>query len=131
MNRPLILVVEDNAVLQKVMQLMCRRQGVDADIVSDGTQALTAYESRRPYQIIFMDWRMPDMDGLECTKRIRQLEQGTSSRIPIVAMTANADAEDREVCFSAGMDDYLSKPFTSEEFARVVSRWLGPDAMAI
>jgi CheY-like chemotaxis protein len=131
MTKPLILVVEDNTVLQKVMQLMCRRSGIDADIVSNGTEALAAYDSRRSYKMIFMDWRMPDMDGLECTRRIREREMGTCAHITIIAMTANVDDEDRAACMSVGMDDYLSKPFTTEEFLRVLTRWLAPESKAM
>lgn len=131
MNKPLILVVEDNNVLQKVLQLMCRKCGVDVEVVSDGRQALVAYDSGRPYQLIFMDWRMPDMDGLECTRQIRSRERQRGGHIPIVAMTANADEEDKQRCLAVGMDDYLSKPFTAAEFRTAVDRWIGPDSMAI
>ena len=131
MAKPLILIVEDNNVLQKVLQLMCRKLGVDAEIVSDGTQALAAFDSKRTYQVIFMDWRMPDMDGLTFTRLIREREATTGTHVPIVAMTANVDDDDRKTCLAVGMDDYLSKPFTTEEFHRTVSRWLGPEQLAM
>lgn len=131
MNKPLILVVEDNAVLQKLLRLMSTRCGVEADVVSNGSQALAALGTGKPYQLVLMDWRMPDMDGLECTKRIREKERLSGGHLPIIAMTANADDQDRETCFSVGMDDYLAKPFSNEQLQSAIVRWIEPQSMAI
>jgi CheY-like chemotaxis protein len=124
MNRPLILVVEDNAMLRRLIKLLADRFGVDADLVENGRQALTALHEARPYCLVLMDWQMPDMDGLECTRVIRTEEKQTGLRIPIVAITAHASDEDRRQCLDSGMDDYLVKPFNQEGFRRVLMRWV-------
>jgi CheY-like chemotaxis protein len=124
MTKRLILVVEDNPVLQRVIQLLSHKLDVEADVVSNGTDALTAVASGRPYQVVFMDWRMPDMDGLECTRQIRARESNTGSHLPIVAMTANVMDEDRQACLDSGMDDYMSKPFNTDQFRDMLVRWV-------
>lgn len=124
MGKPLILVVEDNTTIQRLIQLLADRYGLDADIVSGGNAALDAIASGRSYSMVLMDWLMPDMDGLECTRRIRDSEKRMGKHIPIIAMTANAGDEDRQRCLECGMDDYMSKPFNVQQFGSVVSRWL-------
>lgn len=124
MKKTLILVVEDNPVLQRVIQLLSSKLDIDAELVSNGTDALTALASGRPYKVIFMDWRMPDMDGLECTRLIRAREQATGSHMPIIAMTANVMDEDRQACLDCGMDDYMSKPFNSDQFRDMLGKWI-------
>jgi two-component system sensor histidine kinase/response regulator len=126
MTKPLILVVEDNAMLQRLIQLLADKFGVDAEVVSNGRAALDALYSGRSYSMVLMDWFMPDMDGLECTRRIRADEELVGGHIPIVAMTANADDDDRRRCLEVGMDDYMSKPFNQEQFRSVLSRWVVP-----
>jgi len=74
--------------------------------------------------LVEMDWHLPELDGFAATRAIRLAEAGTGQRIPIVAMTANATSRDRESCFAAGMDDYLSKPVTRAELRRVLDRWV-------
>jgi CheY-like chemotaxis protein len=124
MNKPLILVVEDNPVLQRVIQLLSSKLDIDAELVSNGSDALTAVASGRPYNAIFMDWRMPDMDGLECTRHIRERERTTGAHMPIIAMTANVMDEDRQACLDCGMDDYMSKPFNSDQFKEMLGKWI-------
>jgi CheY-like chemotaxis protein len=124
MKPPVILIVEDNAVLQRVIQLLTKKIGIDAEVVSNGTDALMALKSGREYAAVFMDWRMPDMDGLECTRQIRERERSYGGHVPIIAMTANVMDEDRQACFDVGMDDYMSKPFNSDQFRDMVVRWL-------
>lgn len=121
MYKPRILVVEDNLMLQKLVSLLAKKNNLEADIVGTCQEALARCKSGTDYDIIFMDWSLPDTNGLDCTKQIRKLG---GRHIPIVAMTANAMYGDREECLSAGMDDYLGKPFTSDEFAQAVQRWL-------
>jgi signal transduction histidine kinase/DNA-binding response OmpR family regulator/HPt (histidine-containing phosphotransfer) domain-containing protein len=101
-----ILVVEDNEVNRKVAAIVLRRLGCGSDFAVNGVDAVAAVK-RTPYDLVFMDVQMPEMDGLEATRRIRRLDV----RQPrIIAMTADAMPEDREVCAAAGMDDYLTKP---------------------
>jgi PAS domain S-box-containing protein len=120
-----LLVAEDNSVNQKVMQKLLAHLGYQADIVSTGVEALEALD-RQSYDLVLMDVQMPELDGLEATRRIRA-RHGT--RPHIVAMTANAMSGDRELCLQAGMDDYLPKPVELEDLARALGR-LAPAAAA-
>ncbi len=120
-----VLLAEDNAINQKVAKLMLQRLGLSVDLVSNGQMVLDALE-QKSYGLILMDCQMPGMDGYEASQMIRRREAlGGGPRIPIVALTAHAMEGDRELCFSAGMDDYLSKPFNSKQLAAVLDRWLG------
>ena len=121
MKSPLrVLVAEDNAVNQKVALRMLERFGYRADVASNGVEALEAI-ARQHYDLVFMDVQMPEMDGLETTRRIHSLSPDT--RPVIIAMTANAMKEDREQCLAAGMDDFVSKPITVEELLSTLERW--------
>ncbi|HEX9212426.1 MAG TPA: ATP-binding protein [Bradyrhizobium sp.] len=114
-----ILVVEDMAVNQKVAKGMLRSLGHMVDIAEDGEAALAKVESR-PYDLIFMDMQMPRMNGLEATAAIRALKSGKS--IPIVAMTANVFATDRDTCLAGGMDDFVGKPINVPDLAAAIAR---------
>ena len=103
-----ILIAEDNVVNQRVALRMLERLGYRADLVVNGVEVLEAL-GRRHYDVVLMDVQMPEMDGLDATRRIRAQKPGQARPI-IVAMTANAMASDREECLAAGMDDYISKP---------------------
>ena len=118
-----ILLAEDNVVNQKVALTMLNRLGHHADPVADGHEVLRALQ-QAPYDLVLMDVQMPEMDGLEATRRVRQLEQKTGHHIPILAMTANAMAGDREECLEAGMDDYVAKPVRLEDLAQKLDEWL-------
>ena len=118
---PLILVVEDNMVNQKVACKLLDRLGYRTIVAEDGQQALKQLAaSRAEISLILMDCRMPVMDGLEATKAIRA--QGDS--IPIVALTANTSEEDREACYASGMDDFLAKPVDKEQLDKVLKRFI-------
>jgi CheY-like chemotaxis protein len=114
-----ILVVEDMAVNQKVAKGMLSSLGHQVDIAEDGETALAKVKSR-PYDLIFMDMQMPRMNGLEATAAIRALESGKS--IPIVAMTANVFATDRDTCLGGGMDDFVGKPINVPDLAAAIAR---------
>ena len=115
-----ILLAEDNAVNQKVALRILDKLGYRADVASNGLEALEALE-RQPYDVVLMDVQMPEMDGLDASRRICE-RWPDESRPRIIAMTANAMIEDREACFAAGMDDYLAKPVRPEELAEALSR---------
>jgi len=113
-----ILLAEDNPVNQRVAQLMLEKLGQKADTVANGREALQAVQER-PYDVALMDVLMPDMDGLEATRCIR--ERAPDDQQPrIIAMTVNALTGDRERCLQAGMNDYISKPVELEELARAL-----------
>jgi CheY-like chemotaxis protein len=114
-----ILLAEDNAVNQKVALRLLERLGHGADVVSNGLEAIEAIERRR-YDVVLMDVQMPDLDGLDASRRI--CERWPDTRPRIVAMTANALPEDREACLAAGMDDYVAKPIRPEALAEALKR---------
>ncbi|MBN1875585.1 MAG: response regulator [Anaerolineae bacterium] len=117
-----ILLVEDNVVNQKLALLMLERFGYRADVAANGLEALQAVD-RQPYDVVLMDVQMPEMDGLEATRRIRQSgAEGTIFVPRIIAMTANATREGRAACFEAGMDDYISKPVQIAELVAALNR---------
>jgi signal transduction histidine kinase/CheY-like chemotaxis protein len=117
-----ILVVEDNAVNQKVAIRMLQKLGFRCDVAGNGLEAVDALKRCR-YDLVFMDCQMPEMDGYEATQEIRKLE-GKDHHTPIVAMTAEALQGDREKCIAAGMDDYVAKPIQQGELVRVTSQYL-------
>ena len=116
-----VLVVEDNAVNQKVAVRQVHKLGYEADVAGNGLEALEALR-RIPYDLVFMDCQMPEMDGFQATAEIRKLE-GDNKHTPIVAMTANALEGDREKCLLAGMDGYISKPVRIRDLEEVLARW--------
>ena len=119
-----VLLVEDNAINQRVARRFLERLGCEVQVVGDGRQAVEAYERNR-YTFILMDMQMPVMDGLEATRRIRELEHGGTKRTPIVALTANAMMGTLERCLEAGMDDYLTKPLDISRLQDVLDRFMG------
>jgi PAS domain S-box-containing protein len=118
---PRVLVVDDNSVNQKVAARMLTKLGCTVEIAADGREALDLV-TRLPFDVVFMDCMMPEMDGYEATGAIRQLP-GPAARTPIVAMTANAMQGDRERCLASGMDDYLSKPVQPDLLKEALTRW--------
>lgn len=120
-----VLLVEDNPVNQVVAQKALRTFGIEAEVVTDGAQAVERVQ-KEVFDLIFMDCQMPVLDGYEATQRIRAWEQSAGQRraLPIVAMTANALQGDREKCLDAGMDDYLPKPIKRYVLAAALARWL-------
>jgi CheY-like chemotaxis protein len=113
-----ILLAEDNVVNQKLALRILQQMGYRADLASNGLEAVESVE-RQTYDVILMDVQMPEMDGLEASRRITA-KWSASQRPRIVAMTANAMQGDREMCLSAGMDDYLTKPIRVERLVEAL-----------
>lgn len=120
-NGHLVLLVEDNPVNQTVIEAMLRSLGYQVCLVGDGAQAVHKAENFA-YSAILMDCRLPIMDGYEATRQIRLLPNQVQT--PIIALTANALQGDREICLTAGMNDYLAKPFKRVDLQRILQRWL-------
>jgi CheY-like chemotaxis protein len=123
-----ILIAEDNTINQRVAQRLIVRLGYVADVVSNGVEAVWAV-AQTPYAAVLMDCQMPEMDGYDAVRAIRRWEaarprDGEQRRLPIIAFTALSTAADRERCFAAGMDDYLSKPVQPADLERVLACWL-------
>ena len=127
----IVLVAEDNSMNQKVILKMLERFGYRADLVNNGSEAVEAV-CRMAYDLVIMDCHMPEMDGFEATRRIREWEAHTRpstleglGRLPIIAITANAIRETRDRCLAVGMDDHVSKPLTLAKLKTVLDRWAG------
>ena len=118
-----ILVAEDNSVNQLLVLAQLKGLGYSARAVANGKEVLDAL-SQSSYDLILMDCQMPEMDGFDATRAIREIEKTTGNHIPIIALTANAMAEDREKCLESGMDDYLAKPTKKIVIAGVLERWI-------
>ncbi|GAB1406164.1 ATP-binding protein [Thermomonas brevis] len=123
-DKPRLLLVEDNPVNLMVAQRLLQVLGAECDTAGNGQAALEKMEAG-DYRMVLMDCQMPVLDGYAATRRWRQVEQerGAQRRLPIVAMTANAMAGDRQKCLDAGMDDYLAKPVTRAELEACIARW--------
>jgi PAS domain S-box-containing protein len=122
-----VLLAEDNVVNQKVAMHMLATMGVRPDVAANGLEVLEALR-RQNYDVILMDVQMPEMDGLEATRRIVAEQPDSAKRPWIIALTANAVQGDRETCLAAGMDDYISKPIKKEQLVQAVSRVHRPAA---
>ena len=116
-----MLLAEDSLVNQKLAVGLLTRRGHQVTVASDGQQAVDMTDRER-FDVVLMDVQMPVLDGLRATEEIRQREDGTGRRLPIVALTAHAMTGDRERCLSAGMDTYLTKPFRAEQLFAIIER---------
>jgi CheY-like chemotaxis protein len=121
--RPLrVLVAEDNPVNQRVTRHLLEKLGHEIHLAANGAEAIQAWRERE-FDAILMDCQMPEMDGFEATRRIREAEAGNGARhTPIIAMTANAMAGDREACLAAGMEDHLAKPVNLQALDEALRR---------
>jgi PAS domain S-box-containing protein len=124
-DRAQVLVVEDDPLNQLIVCALLQRAGHATTVAGDGASALALLAQGR-FDLVLMDWQMPDIDGLEVTRRVRHGAAGSVARgVPIVALTANAFTEDRAACLAAGMNDFLTKPVVGEVLLAVVARWTG------
>jgi CheY-like chemotaxis protein len=121
-----VLLAEDNLANQEVALAMLHNLGVSVEVAANGMDVMALLE-RQQFDLILMDCQMPVMDGFQATAAIRARE-GEQRHIPIVALTANAVAGDRQRCLAVGMDEYLSKPFTQDQLGDMLRRWLAPAA---
>lgn len=123
-TRAAVLVVEDNPINFEVAKELLEAHGCNVTVAFNGLDAV-AKIFRTSFDLVLMDLQMPVMDGLSATRRIRTEEtESDRARVPIVAVTANAFAEDRARCIAAGMDDYLSKPYSEDDLVRMLGKWL-------
>jgi CheY-like chemotaxis protein len=118
-----VLVAEDNPVNQKVAQIMLKKIGLRGDMVANGQEAINALQTI-PYDLVLMDCQMPEMDGFEATRFIRNDASVLNPRIPIIALTAFTMQGDREKCIRAGMSDFIAKPIQHKDLAEMLARWL-------
>jgi len=124
-----ILLAEDNAINALLTRTLLEAEGHTVETVEDGALAVEAMKSQS-FDLVFMDMRMPNMDGLESTRKIRQLPN-VSKNLPIIALTANAFDDDRNACFDSGMNDFMTKPVSAEELTDMVVTWTDPKKMKI
>ncbi len=129
-----ILVAEDNEINTLLTVSLIKRMGHSVDSVRDGAEALAAIETRGRYDLVLMDVHMPGMDGIEATRRLREMEAKRSgverSRLPVIALTASVMDEDRQNCRAAGMDDFLTKPLDPNALTAAIARWTKTRARA-
>ncbi len=122
-----VLVAEDNRINQMYIMELLKTLGLTADLATNGEEACAAVQRER-YDLVLMDCQMPQMDGFDATRKIRQLESTRGDeRVPVVALTANAMVEDRDRCLAAGMDDYLAKPVDAAKVRSMLSKFLAAD----
>ena len=114
-----ILLAEDNPVNQTIAVRLLERQGCSVKVVSNGRDAMNK-ALNEAFDVVLMDVQMPEMDGLEATAKIREAEERTSIRVPIIAMTAHAMKGDQEICLSAGMDEYITKPIQTKKLLQTI-----------
>jgi CheY-like chemotaxis protein len=123
-----ILIAEDNVINQKLALRLIEKLGYHADAVANGREVLHALEMIA-YDLVLMDVQMPEMDGLEATRAIRDSQSRVLNHgIPIIAMTAHAMTGDRELCLNAGMDDYVSKPIHPQKLLEAIEKQITPDS---
>jgi CheY-like chemotaxis protein len=128
-QHPRILAVEDHPIERKLLVLLGEALGFKITVVSSGEEALQELSVRADFAVVLMDWCMPGstgdgMDGLQCTRVIRERETITGGHTAIIGVTANAMLGHKKKCLEAGMDDYLSKPYTAEQFGSKILKWI-------
>lgn len=130
MYKPLILVVDDNATHLKVCQVLLLKYGFEPCCVASGKEAIEAFGATDDFAAVLLDWRMPGMDGIQCLRRLREIDQQRNRHTPMIAITAAATSRDRETLLEAGMDDYLAKPFTTDQLRRLLNSHLSHEQLS-
>jgi len=121
----LILIVDDDRVQGRALELFAEQCGMKAVLVDSGEEALKRFSSdSADYRAVVMDWKLPGIDGLECTRQLRKLENSSESAIPIIGITGYAPLLSKDQCLAAGMNDYLVKPITLEQFKIMVNLYI-------
>lgn len=121
-SKPKVLIIDDNPQYAKIFELLSDKLGIRAYVVSSCSEAMDAL-NRESFDVILMDWFMPEIDGLLCTKKIRALEEKQGKRTPIIGVSGYMSAN-REKSLDGGMDDFLSVPFTIEDVRDTLNKWL-------
>ena len=121
-----ILLAEDTPTNQQVARIMLERMGCEVRVVEDGEEVLSVLDQEQ-FDLVFMDCQMPEMDGFTATRIIRRnhMRARSGEHLPIIAMTAGVMIDDREACLSAGMDDFVAKPFRQSDLDKMLRRWFG------
>jgi two-component system, sensor histidine kinase len=128
MDKPVILVVEDNEIQRKVIKLLANEYGFDAVLAGSAAEACDAFAVGGDiYKLVLMDIGLPDADGVQCAMQLRKIENSEKKKIPMVAMTGYSSEQDRARFLKKGFDDLLIKPFSSTEFKEMVIRWTAPN----
>lgn len=118
-----VLFVEDNDISRELIRRIFKRiQQIDVDVARDGAEALNLF-SESEYDLVFMDIQLPEMDGFEVTRRIREINRRLSRHTPVVAVTAFVGSEDQQRCQDAGMDDYVPKPLSTQELLKKIEKY--------
>lgn len=120
-----ILLVEDNLMNQKVVMFNLKKLNLEIAPAVTGSEAIELFKNNQ-FSLVLMDIMLPEMDGYEITQAIREMEKQNNieNPVPIIALTANTYDNDKEKCFNAGMNDYLSKPFTSKQLIDMIAKYL-------
>ena len=121
LKRVRVLVAEDNPINQKIVRIMLQKAGCEVFAVDDGDKAVQAVQSN-PFDLVLMDLHMPQLDGLQATKRIRGLDSNVKE-VPIIALTASAFTDDRDRCLAAGMNDFITKPIRLDYLLEKCRYW--------
>lgn len=124
MGKALILVVEDHPIQSKVCKLILTQFGYQPHCVTTASAAIDIFRQIDAFAAVLMDWRLPDLDGLTCANRLREIDKQRGTHTPIIAVTGYVLTGDREKCLAAGMDDYIGKPFSTEHLQQVLRKWL-------
>jgi len=120
---PALLLVDNSTEHQKLLGSLAKQLGMSATAVKTCGEAMAALQANQ-FDLILMDWEMPDMDGPTCTALIREMQADTGLAVPIIGCTARTVKGARDRCLQAGMDDYIAKPFTLPQLKEVLDKWL-------